>query len=118
MYCASAWTAHGITAATARRRGGLPRIALPNRTWHTPRAPNSAAADPVKVLGCGVRLSALSGGVGCELDDDDLDLVQTCHASSGRVEVEDENGQRVNLHVGLVRPRFPTTKPEDHLTVI
>jgi len=32
MYCASAATAHGITAATARRRGGLPRIALPYRT--------------------------------------------------------------------------------------
>ena len=37
-YWASASAAHGITVATARRRGGLPRIALPNRTWHTPEA--------------------------------------------------------------------------------
>jgi hypothetical protein len=32
MYCASASAAHGITVATARHRGGLPRIALPYRT--------------------------------------------------------------------------------------
>jgi hypothetical protein len=28
-YCRSAPAAHGITVATARRRGGLPRIAFP-----------------------------------------------------------------------------------------
>ena len=44
MYCASASAAHGITVATARRRGGLPRIALPYRTWHTPSPPSSGAA--------------------------------------------------------------------------
>ncbi len=44
MYCASACAAHGITVATARRRGGLPRIALPYRTWHTPSPPSSGAA--------------------------------------------------------------------------
>jgi hypothetical protein len=44
MYCASASAAHGITVATARRRGGLPRIAFPNRTWHTPGDPSSGAA--------------------------------------------------------------------------
>ena len=44
MYWASASAAHGITVATARRRGGLPRIALPNRTWHTPSPPSSGAA--------------------------------------------------------------------------
>ena len=32
VYCASASAVHGITVATARRRGGLPRIALPYRT--------------------------------------------------------------------------------------
>jgi len=31
-YCPNASAAHGITVATARRRGGLPRIALPYRT--------------------------------------------------------------------------------------
>ena len=36
--------AHGITVATARRRGGLPRIALPNRTWQAPNPPSSGAA--------------------------------------------------------------------------
>ena len=44
MYCASASAAHGITVATARRRGGLPGIALPYRTWHTPSPPSSGAA--------------------------------------------------------------------------
>ena len=43
-YCASASAVHGITVATARRRGGLPRIALPYRTWHVPRPPSSGAA--------------------------------------------------------------------------
>ena len=44
MYWPSASAAHGITVATARRRGGLPRIALPYRTWHTPSPPSSGAA--------------------------------------------------------------------------
>ena len=43
-YWASACAVHGITVATARRRGGLPRIALPYRTWHTPKLPSSGAA--------------------------------------------------------------------------
>lgn len=44
MYWASASAVHGITVATARRRGGLPRIALPYRTWQMPSPPSSGAA--------------------------------------------------------------------------
>ena len=43
-YSSSACAAHGITVATTRRRGGLPRIALPNRTWQAPNPPSSGAA--------------------------------------------------------------------------
>ena len=44
-------TAHGITDATARQRGGLPRIALPNRTRQTPKDPSSGAAGFGREIG-------------------------------------------------------------------
>lgn len=37
-------TAQGMTEATTRLRGGLPRMALPKRTWQVPKRPSSGAA--------------------------------------------------------------------------